>query len=93
MNGGPPGHPAEPAARVYRGDGSEALHYASITVKIHDGNWRPLGAICVEVLKQLDIIGKIEHFDYMKKHEQPYVRNAQKIVTERIVPSFRLRKA
>lgn len=64
-----------------------------IAVKIHDGNWRPMGAICVEVLKQLDIIDKIEHFDYMKKHEQPDVRNARGIVTGRMVPSFRLRKA
>lgn len=64
-----------------------------IAVKIHDGNWRALGAICVEVLKQLDIIDKIEHFDYMKKHEQPDVRNARGMITGRIVPSFRLRKA
>lgn len=64
-----------------------------IAVKIHDGNWRALGAICVEVLKQLDIIDKIEHFDYMKKHEQPDVRNARGIVTGRIAGVFRLRKA
>ncbi len=59
----------------------------------HDSKWSPLGAICVEVLKQLDIIDKIEHFDYMKKHEQPDVRNARGIITGRIVAAFRLRKA
>ena len=64
-----------------------------IAVKIHDGNWRALGAIIIETLKQLDKISNIEHFPYMKKHEQPEVRNARKIVTGRIVPSFKLRKA
>jgi len=64
-----------------------------IAVKIHDGNGRALGAICVEILKQLDIIGNIDHFDYMKRHERPNVRNARSIVTGRIVPTFKLRQA
>lgn len=64
-----------------------------IAVKVHDGSWRALGAIIIETLKQLDIIQNIEHFPYMKKHEQPEIRNVRKIVTGRIVPSFELRKA
>lgn len=64
-----------------------------IAVKVHDGSWRALGAIIIETLKQLDIIRKIEHFPYMKKHEQPEVRNVREILTGRIVPSFKLRKA
>ncbi|MDH3938699.1 MAG: asparaginase, partial [candidate division Zixibacteria bacterium] len=64
-----------------------------IAVKVHDGNWRAMGAIIIEALKQLDIIKNIEHYPFMKKHEQPEVRNARKIVTGRIVPSFKLRKA
>ena len=63
-----------------------------IAIKVHDGSWRALGAIIIETLKQLDIIDNIEHFPYMKKHEQPEVRNAREIVTGRIVPSFKLRK-
>jgi L-asparaginase II len=63
-----------------------------IAVKVHDGSWRALGAIIIETLKQLDIIVNIEHFPYMKKHEQPEIRNVRDLVTGRIVPSFKLRK-
>ena len=64
-----------------------------IAVKVHDGSWRALGAIIIETLKQLDIIQNIEHFPYMKKHEQPEIRNVRKILTGRVVPSFKLRTA
>ncbi len=63
-----------------------------IAVKIHDGNWRALGAVCVAVLKQLDLVKDINDFPLLKRHEMPEVRNCRKILTGRIVTEFELRQ-
>ena len=63
-----------------------------IAVKIHDGNQRALGAIIVEVLKQLGIIANMNDFPYLKPDEEPPVRNNRDIVTGHIVTDFKLRK-
>jgi L-asparaginase II len=63
-----------------------------ITVKILDGNQRALGPVVVEVLKQLGIIGDIEDYPLLKRHESPEILNYRDIVTGRIKTRFELRK-
>lgn len=63
-----------------------------IVVKIHDGNWRALGAVCVAVLKQLGLIKSIDDFPYLKRHEMPEVRNVRNTVTGRIVADVSLKR-
>ncbi|MFH1687686.1 MAG: asparaginase [bacterium] len=62
-----------------------------IAVKIHDGNWRCLGAVVIEVLKQLSILS-IEKAPLLKRLEKPDVRNVRGTITGHIVPEFELRK-
>ena len=64
-----------------------------IAVKVHDGNQRALGAIFVEVMKQLGIIANMSDFPYLKSEEKPPVRNSRNVITGYIVPDFKLRKA
>jgi len=64
----------------------------AIAVKVHDGNFRALGAICVETLKQLGLIDNIDAFPYLKAHERPVVKNDRKLVTGEIFADFKLRK-
>ncbi|MFQ5453612.1 MAG: asparaginase [Candidatus Zixiibacteriota bacterium] len=63
-----------------------------IAVKIHDGNSRCLGPVCIEVLKQLGIIKDIKDFPYLKKYETPEIRNVSNIVTGKIAVNFTLKK-
>ena len=63
-----------------------------ICVKIYDGNFRALGPVCVEVLKQLGIIQNLDDYPYLKGHEEPEVRNARDIVTGKIISGFKLKK-
>ncbi len=63
-----------------------------IAVKIHDGNFRALGAVCVEVLRQLGLVDKIDNFPYLKGHREPKVRNHRQLITGRISADFVLKK-
>jgi len=63
-----------------------------LVVKIDDGNSRALYPVCVEVLKQLDIVDKIENFPFLKRHERPEIKNYRGIVTGHIEAKFELMK-
>lgn len=63
-----------------------------IVVKIDDGNTRALYPVCVEVLKQLDIVDKIEKFPFLKKYDRQEIKNYRGIVTGQIEAKFELRK-
>ncbi|MBU8934690.1 MAG: asparaginase [candidate division Zixibacteria bacterium] len=63
-----------------------------IVVKIHDGNQRALGAVCVSVLKQLGIIENIEDYPLLARHERPEIRNYRNILTGHVVTEFKLRE-
>ncbi|HWR83873.1 MAG TPA: asparaginase [Candidatus Deferrimicrobium sp.] len=64
-----------------------------IAVKIHDGNNRALGPVCVAVLKQLGLVPDISKFPYLQALEMPEVRNYRRTVTGRIVADFQLHEA
>ena len=96
----------EVAAKVYRREkkvlckvGAESIEGIGfsdpplgIAVKVHDGNRRALGAVCVAVLKQLGLVKDINDFQHLKRHETPEVRNCREIVTGTIVTEFELRE-
>ncbi|UCD63674.1 MAG: asparaginase [Candidatus Zixiibacteriota bacterium] len=63
-----------------------------IAVKVHDGNFRALGPVVVEVLRQLGIIGNIDDFPLLRPYERPDVRNSRGIVTGQVVAEFMLKK-
>ncbi len=63
-----------------------------IVVKIDDGNTRALYPACLEVLKQLDFVDKIEKFPFLKRHEKPEIKNYRGIVTGYIEAKFELRR-
>jgi L-asparaginase II len=63
-----------------------------ICVKIHDGSWRALGAVVVEILRQLGILGEIERYPELVPHLRPEVKNNRGIVTGHVIPDFRLRE-
>ena len=63
-----------------------------IAVKIHDGNQRALGAICLSIFKQLGYIKDIKDFPLLGKYEKPEVRNVSDILTGFIIPEFELKK-
>ncbi len=64
-----------------------------ICVKILDGNTRALGPVCVEVLKQLGLMGNIDRFPHLKRHERPVILNNRDLETGHIVVDFQLKKA
>jgi len=64
-----------------------------IAVKIHDGGFRALGAICFETLRQLDLLKSLADHPLLMQYERPEILNAAGIVTGYIVPSFKLRRA
>jgi len=88
-----------PARLVCKGgaESLQAIGFADpplgIAIKIHDGNFRALGAVCFELLRQLDLIKSVDDLPFMKQHERPEVRNTAGLLTGYIVPSFKLRKA
>ncbi|MEE8149316.1 MAG: asparaginase [candidate division Zixibacteria bacterium] len=63
-----------------------------IAVKISDGNTRALWPVCMEVLKQLDIVDSIDRFPFLKVYDRPEVINYTKKVTGKIEPVFELKK-
>jgi len=65
---------------------------AGIAIKVHDGNQRALGAICLSIFKQLGYIKDIKDFPLLEKYEKPEVRNAKNKLTGYIVPEFELKK-
>jgi L-asparaginase II len=63
-----------------------------VVVKIDDGNARALYPVCVEVLKQLQIVDKIDNFPFLRKYEQPEIKNYRGITTGHIGAKFELKK-
>ncbi|MBI5266772.1 MAG: asparaginase [candidate division Zixibacteria bacterium] len=63
-----------------------------IAIKVLDGNSRALGAIVVEVLRQLGVISDIEKYPHLRSYVKPEIRNAHDRVTGYIGAEFRLRK-
>ena len=63
-----------------------------IAVKIGDGNVRALRPVCMEVLRQLDIVDSINKFPFLKRYDRPQVKNYRKKVTGKIEPVFELKK-
>ncbi len=63
-----------------------------IAVKIGDGNARALWPVCMEVLRQLDIVDSIDKFPFLKRYDRPQVKNYTKKVTGKIEPVFELKK-
>jgi L-asparaginase II len=64
-----------------------------IAVKVLDGSPRALGAIVVEVLRQLGLISDIETHPHLRSYKKPEVRNSHDRLTGHIVAEFTLRKA
>ncbi len=63
-----------------------------IAIKVHDGNARALGAICVEALKQLGILRNMGDYPELYRYEKPEVRSNRDLVTGHIVPEFKLKE-
>ena len=63
-----------------------------IAVKISDGNSRALWPVCMEVLRQLDIVDSVDKFPFLQVYDRPEVKNYTKKVTGRIEPVFELKK-
>ena len=63
-----------------------------IAVKVLDGNFRSLGTICLEVLRQLGIVKSMSDVPYLQQYDRPEVKNSAGLVTGHIVPEFTLRK-
>ena len=64
-----------------------------IVVKIHDGSWRALWAVCVEVLRQLGLLESAADFPMLQRHLEPTIRNYRNIVTGAIKCEFSLHSA
>lgn len=64
-----------------------------IAIKIHDGGFRALGALCLETLSQLGLVRSLSDYPLLRQYERPEILNAAGLVTGYIVPSFKLRKA
>ena len=62
-----------------------------IAVKIHDGNSRAIGPVCVEVLKQLGLVD-IEKAEHLKSFYNPEIRNFMHLLTGKISAEFSLKK-
>lgn len=62
-----------------------------IAIKVHDGNARGLGTICLEVLKQLGIVKNMDDFPHLKQYDMPEVRNNMGLVTGHMTPVFQLK--
>ncbi len=63
-----------------------------LAVKVLDGNARALGPICIEALRQLNIVKPGSVLPYLEQYERPEVRNAAGLVTGRIEAEFKLRR-
>lgn len=62
----------------------------AIVVKVHDGSTRALYAICIETMRQLDLLddGAMTH---LEKFDKPKIKNHRKIITGEILPVFELK--
>jgi len=79
--------------------GGEAIQGVAIinkgwgmAVKIADGNFRALGPVVVEALRQLEILPD-SRLEYVKNIIKPEVRNNKNILTGHIQPVFKLKQA
>ena len=63
-----------------------------IAIKVLDGGTRALGAITVEVLRQLGLIPESSRFPHLQKYERPEIRNNRNTLTGHIVTDFKLRR-
>ena len=63
-----------------------------MAVKIADGNFRALGPVVVEALRQLEVLPD-SRLDYVKPLIRPEIRNNRDLVTGHIQPVFKLKKA
>lgn len=64
-----------------------------IAVKVLDGSPRALGAITVEVLRQLGLIKDFNDFPHLRQYERPEIHNNRHTLTGHIVTDFTLRRA
>jgi len=64
-----------------------------IVVKIHDGNARAIYPVCIEVLRQLGIIGDVDKAEHLKAFYNAEIRNYMNTLTGRVKPEFSLLKA
>jgi L-asparaginase II len=62
-----------------------------IVVKIHDGNWRALWPVCIEVLRQMGYIEEVKPESPLARFVRPEILNARGIVTGQVVAEFELR--
>ena len=60
-------------------------------VKIADGNFRALGPVVVEALRQLEILPD-SRLEFVERLVQPRVYNNRKIIVGHIKPVFTLKK-
>ena len=79
--------------------GGEAIHgigfgepQIGIAIKVADGSFRALGAIVVEVLKQLGIVNFVNYFEKLKKYTNAKVKNNAGLVTGEIKAEFELKR-
>ncbi|MFH1810776.1 MAG: asparaginase [Pseudomonadota bacterium] len=63
----------------------------AIAIKVHDGNMRALGAICVEVLCQLGVLDPAHLPPSLQRHARPEVRNDRGLLSGHLEACLRLR--
>ncbi|MFQ5500016.1 MAG: asparaginase [Candidatus Zixiibacteriota bacterium] len=63
-----------------------------IAVKVHDGSFRALGAVCIEVLRQLNLMDEADNLQLLNPHRSPQIRNVRGLITGKIVADFELYK-
>jgi len=63
-----------------------------IAVKIHDGNTRALGAVCIEVLRQLDVLRDPAEIPSLRRLVKPEIRNVSNLLTGTINVCFELKR-
>jgi len=63
-----------------------------IAVKIEDGNARALFPVCIEILRQLGIMGDPEKYEHLQKFYQAEIRNSAGLVTGNVRAEFDLKK-
>ena len=78
-------------------EGLQAIGFSDppfgIAVKVHGGNARVLGAICVELLKQLGIVRNMGDYPDLYRYEKPEIRNNRDLVTGHVIPDFQMKKS
>jgi L-asparaginase II len=64
-----------------------------VAIKVLDGSPRALGAITVEVLRQLGLIVDFHDFPHLRQYERPEIHNNRHTLTGHIVTDFKLHRA